>query len=211
MVNRKKRKKIFFRNTFKQEAFDAYVGRNKHDVQEFNNIWKESMKNARRIFNFGKHKDFRNLSERSKVFTIEEIDYGNNSINKLIENGSGDFYDRYNSAFKNIYEIRTKNFFKKNGMNTYKDTSRPILDNNGNQEYEKDKNGNYILDSKGNKIPAFEKKTLNEWFNDYKKGSIDKDKMNEIIEQYKEQNPDRDQNYSSSNPSDEDINKYFEM
>ncbi len=195
-----------FRNKEKQLAYENYLGKNKHDLEEFNRVWARSRKNARGLYNSNKHdREFSNISERAKIFSIEEFNFGEHSINQMILNGSGSFAEKYENAERTVYDYRTNKFFSENGHMKYTDRTRPIKDEDGNPK--KDEKGNIM----------YETKTLNEWFEYYQKEIrdengkliVDKDKMNDIIEDYKNLNPNRSEFYASSNPSDTAIQEFF--
>lgn len=187
-----------FKNKEKQKAYENFIGKNKHDFEQFSSIWKRSMKMARGLFNSSKfNKSFKNLSARAKIFAIDEINFGDISFNKIMELEEGNFGERFKKTEKQIYAMRTNEFFKQNGNMKYTDKTKPILDKKGKPKT--DENGNIM----------YETKSLNEWFSDYQNDKIDKDKMNDIIDDFKNLNPNREEFYASNNPSDEAIQEYF--
>ena len=105
-----------FRNKEKQEAFEDFRSRNLHDLEQFLAIWNRSLKNVRRIFNFGKNKEFSNISEKTKMFTIDEVVYKGSSFNNIFESMPGnDYLKNYKDAEVEIYRKRTEVFMEKHG------------------------------------------------------------------------------------------------
>lgn len=150
----RKSRKSKFKNPYKQKAFEEFVGKNKHDLEQFNIIWKRSVKNARRIYGFGKHKGFKDISKNAEVFAVDEIRYKGGSINNLIETAEGnDYYEKFENTEKTIYEKRTQEFFNVNGSDTMK---------YGNEEKTMNE---WFEDYKNGKIS---KETMNEIIKEYK-------------------------------------------
>ena len=158
-----------YRNKQKQEAFDDFRSRNLHDLEQFSAIWNRSKKNAKRIYNFGKHKEFANISERAKIFTIDEVVYKSRSYNNIMENSVGkDFFEKFQNAEVEIYRARTEEFMKEHGDNEFKyDGKTKTLNewfkeySNGNIEKEdmneiirlyKEENPDRIADSDGDEL-----------------------------------------------------------
>lgn len=116
-----KKQKRKFRNPYKQKAFEQFTGKNKHDLEQFNRIWKRSISNVRRLFDFGKYKDFGNISEKAEVFAEDEIIYNDVSINQMLETAEGkNFHEKYENTMLEIYNRRTKEFFRQNGSGEIK-------------------------------------------------------------------------------------------
>ena len=171
-----------YTSKYKKSAFESYERAPENlRKKDFEILWKESSKAARRLYNFGKRKKFKNIAENARVFFQDELYYSGTGINfnkVLLGASQNNIEDVYTDTEKQIYELRTEKFFKKNGYIEY--------------EYSFDENRK-------------EKKTLDEWFNDYKNDKITKEEMNDIIKTYKEQNPDRDAYYADSDANNEDI------
>lgn len=166
-----------FRSKYKQSAYESYDRAEQNLKQkDFEILWKESSRSARKLYGFGKRKQFKNIGENARIFFQDELYYSGTGVtfNRVLLNANQkNIEDVYADTEKEIYALRTKEFFRKLGEEDFKYND--------------------------------EKKTLNDWFRDYQNDKITKEEMNDIIKQFKEQNPDRDAFYADSDLNNEDI------
>ena len=172
--------KTKYRNKLKQSAFESYERNPNKTTDLFENMWGKSMKTARKLYNFGKNKEFRNISKQARVFFQDDLFYGDRELT-------------FNKALENVKASEMKEVFADTEKEIYMKRTKTFIENNGENEFEY--NG--------------EEKTLEEWMEDYNSGEISKEEMNDIIKQYKEQNPDRSMYYANTEENSDLQNNGF--
>lgn len=121
-------------------------------------IWKEGLRQARKIYSFKKnplHYKYSSVASTLIREKLKEEKYKQKSLYSIMENQVGTEQEKYESAVKEIYGYRTEAF--------------------------REENGNIKVEYNG------EIKTLNEWYDEFGK-TINKDDMNNIIDLTKKTN-----------------------
>ena len=161
-IDKSSKSKHFIRNPEKRELFKEIINsnflkgkRNESRIKSFQRIWRKSQRVSRIIY--GKTKD---ISQRSKIsanFAREYTYYRSSFLSNFRFSKNVDIKESVRTAEFKTYEERIKNFLKKYGDSKIEETI----------------------------IEGFSNLTLNDYFEMFKNGDIDKETMNEIISFFK--------------------------
>lgn len=161
-VNEKRKSKHFIRNPEKRQLFKEIINSdflkrkgNESRITAFNKLWNKSQRISRLIFGSTK-----NISQRSKIsanFAREHTYYRSSFLSNFTYSKKLGLSESVRNAEYLTYLERTKNFREKYGEFVIKES---------------------ILEGLSNL-------TINDYFEMFKNGEIDKEQMNEIINLFK--------------------------